>query len=105
MFLPDMSDGKDEVNPLSESRSDEVNLLLQMDLFNSMNAICKSTGKRWRTGGRQMSEAVQFLSHLIARLDNTVLPPGRLETLMTDHGGEVLSTSFTSRFKQRGCFT
>ena len=79
-------------------------LLLQMDSYNSMNAICKSTGKRWRIGGRQKSEAAHFLLHLIVRFNNTVLPPGRLETLMTDHGGEVLSTSFTLWPKQRGVF-
>ena len=60
----------------------------------SLNAICKATGKRWRQGGRNKSDAAPFLQHLIARLNNTASPPGRVETFTSDHGGEVLSNAF-----------
>ena len=46
----------------------------------SFNAICKRTGKRWRGAGRFKSESAEFLRGLIARLDNTALLAGRVET-------------------------
>ena len=60
----------------------------------SFNAICKQTGKRWRGAGRFKSESAEFLQSRIARLDNTAVPAGRVETLTSDHGGEVLSNNF-----------
>ena len=52
----------------------------------SFYAICKKTGKRWRGAGRHKSESADFLTELIARLDNTAIPAGKVETLTSDHG-------------------
>ena len=38
------------------------------------------------------------------RLDNTALPAGRVETLTSDHGGEVLSNEFKTCLKRRGIY-
>ena len=46
----------------------------------SLNAICKATGKRWRTGGKLKSDAAEFITHLIVRLNNTATPSGNVET-------------------------
>ena len=65
----------------------------------SLNAICKATGKRWRSGGKFKSDAANFLTHLIVKLNNTLTPPGNVETLNSDHGGEVLSNEFRKWLK------
>ena len=70
----------------------------------SFNAICKKTGKRWRGAGKHKSESAPFLRDLINRLNNTVMPPGKVETLTTDHGGEVVSTHFQQWLKDQGVF-
>ena len=70
----------------------------------SLNAICKATGKRWRSGGRFKSDAAQFLQHLIARLNNTIVPAGFVETLTSDHGGEVTSNEFQHWLRVQGIF-
>ena len=70
----------------------------------SLNAICKATGKRWRQGGRFKSDAAQFLQHLLARLNNTASPPDKVETLTSDHGGEVLSNAFRTWLRATGIF-
>ena len=70
----------------------------------SFNAICKSTGMRWRDSGRQKSGSANFLTFLITQLNNTSKPPGKVETLTTDHGGEVLSNNFQSWLQQHGIF-
>ena len=41
---------------------------------------------------------------LIASLNNTTQPPGRVETLTTDHGGESTSNNFQQWLKQHGIF-
>ena len=46
----------------------------------SLNAKCKATGKRWRQGGRFKSDAAEFLTHLILKLNNTAVPAGNVET-------------------------
>ena len=61
----------------------------------SFNAICKKTGKRWRGAGKFKSESVPFLKSLITRLNNTMMPAGKVETLTSDHGGEVVSNEFS----------
>ena len=66
----------------------------------SFNAICKKTRKRWRASGKLKSESSVFLMHLIANLNNTTQPPGRVEALTTDHGGESTSNSFQQWLKQ-----
>ena len=70
----------------------------------SFNAICKNTGKRWRGSGRLKSEAEEFLMKLIVRLDNTAIPNGWVETLTSDHGGDVLSKQFQNWLGFRGIF-
>ena len=70
----------------------------------SFNAICKKTGKRWRGAGRHKSESADFLTQLIAKLDNTAIPAGRVETLTSDHGGEVTSNEFQRWLKDKGIF-
>ena len=60
----------------------------------SLNAFCKAIGKRWRAGGRLKSDAAEFLTHLIVRLNNTAVPSGNVETLTSDHGGECVPMSF-----------
>ena len=70
----------------------------------SFNAICKQTGKGWRGAGRFKSDSAEFLRGLIARLDKTALPAGLVETLTSDHGGEVLSNEFQTWLKHRGIY-
>ena len=70
----------------------------------SLNAICKATGKRWRQGGRFKSDAAEFLTHLILKLNNTAVPAGNVETLSSDHGGEVLSNEFRKWLRMHGIF-
>ena len=40
----------------------------------------------------------------IARLNITVSPPGKVGTLTSDHGGEVLSTAFRTWLRVTGIF-
>ena len=68
----------------------------------SLNAICKATGKRWRQGGRFKLDAAEFLTHLILKLNHTATPAGSVETLTSDHGGEVLSNEFRKWLKMHG---
>ena len=60
----------------------------------SFNAICKQTGKRWRGAGRFKSDSAEFLRSLIARLDNTALPAGRVETLTLGWADSLFLVSF-----------
>ena len=43
----------------------------------SLNAICKATGKRWRSGGNYKFklDAAEFLTHLIVKLLNNTSTP------------------------------
>ena len=61
---------------------------------------------RWRDSGRQKSGSANFLTCLITQLNNTCTsqPPGKVETLTTDHGGEVLTNNFQSWLQQHGIF-
>ena len=94
--VPFQNQGQKDVTPKQNIRFDVSGPYpLSPDGFQySLNAICKATGKRWRQGGRYKSDAAQFLQHLLARLNNTASPPGKVETLSSDHGVEVLSNAF-----------
>ena len=54
--------------------------------------------------GRFKSDAAEFLTHLILKLNNTAEPAGNIETLTSDHGGEVLSNEFRRWLKMHGVF-
>ena len=45
-----------------------------------------------------------FLTQLIVQLNNTTVPAGQVETLTTDHGGEVISKVFQDWLRHRGIF-
>ena len=74
----------------------------------SLNAICKATGKQWRAGGHGRLkldiDAAKFLMHLILQLNNTAVPSGSVETLTSDHGGEVLSSELSRWLRLMGYF-
>ena len=54
--------------------------------------------------GKLKSDAADFLTHLIIRLNNTATSSGNVETLTSDHGGEVLSNDFRRWLKLHGVF-
>ena len=104
---PFQNQGEVSVNPKQNVCFDVSGLFLlhQMGInIYSLNAICKATGKRWRSGGEFKSDAAEFLTHLIVKLNNTSTPPGNVETLTSDLGGEVLSNEFRKWLKMHGVF-
>ena len=66
--------------------------------------FAKPQGNGGDKGGRLKSDEPQFLQHLLTTLNNTSSPPGKVETLTTDHGGEVLSNTFKIWLKTAGVF-
>ena len=50
-------------------------------------------------------DAAEFLTHLILKLNNTATPAGSVETLTSDHGGEVLSNEFRKWLKMHEVFS
>ena len=66
----------------------------------------KQQGSGGDKGGRFKSDAAEFLTHLILKLNNTATPAGSssVETLTSDHGGKVLSNEFRKWLKMHGVF-